>query len=581
MRLCKWLVILCGVMPVMALAAEDIVVKVDGIAGEAKSNLEAYVGTVSSDDLQNWSETRRRLRKSCREAMEAVGYYQSDIEIVPQDKTILIHVKANQPVVVRHLSLKYDGDASNDPAFTALREVLPVHEGEIFHHGRYENLKTQIQNMALERGYFSAKWDVSHVDVIIPEQGKTDNPVADINLIYNSGLRYHFGKVDFANTNKAADLPLQMHWLQTLTPFSEGDPYQASKIIEFNKNLLDSRYFNDVRVRADPVDEDHEVPVDVALTASKLNQLDVGAGYATDLGARASTAWRRPLLNERGHGVEITSEISQVRQTIDTRYTIPWLHPTKDTIQFFAGFKREVVDDTTTTFNTTLGVERQVRNKEGWQRTLSLRFSREAYEKVNGETGNSDLLLPGFSLNRTRSKGGTDPTYGDRQYYQIEAASPYLLSTADLISLRAGWRLLRTYADRHQMLLRADVGGILSNDFDSVPINMRFYAGGDQSVRGYDYQSLAPKDTDGTVIGGRELLVLSSEYAFRLTNRWRLATFVDAGNAFDSPREGLKTGVGVGVRWVSPVGPVRLDVAYGLDNEHPTPRIHFFMGPAL
>ena len=129
--------------------------------------------------------------------------------------------------------------------------------------------------------------------------------------------------------------------------------------------------------------------------------------------------------------------------------------------------------------------------------------------------------------------------------------------------------------------MRADIGSILSSDFDSVPLNMRFYAGGDQSVRGYDYKSLSPRDSTGQVIGATSLLSSSVEYTFKLTKQWRLATFVDAGNAFDAVSEDLKMGTGVGVRWISPVGPVRLDVAWGVSDDNPSPRIHFFMGPAL
>jgi translocation and assembly module TamA len=287
-------------------------------------------------------------------------------------------------------------------------------------------------------------------------------------------------------------------------------------------------------------------------------------------------------LNEKGHSIEITSELSQVRQSMDFRYGIPWRHPINDTLQIIAGFKREDIDSGTITNNAILGVERQKKRESGWQTNESIRWSRESYSKTNGETGQSDLLLPGYAISRVRTKGSkTDPTSGDRQYYQMEFASPEVLSDADLLSLRAGWRLLRTYAERHQVGLRADVGSILSSDFEQVPLNMRFYAGGDQSVRGYDYKSLSPRDSTGQVIGASNLVSASAEYTYKLTPHWRLATFVDTGNAFDAVSEGLKVGSGVGVRWISPVGPVRLDVAWGVSEDSPSPRIHFFMGPAL
>ncbi len=560
--------------------SKDVTLRVEGVTGELKTNIEAYIGQLTEDDLNSWRETLLRLRKVTREASEAVGYYQTEAQFRREKNQVIVTVKANAPVMITALNLTYEkqSEASNDIAFTALLEGLPLKEGQVFHHGRYESIKSLVQNLALERGYFDGKWTTNKVSVTQPTQ------TAEINLNYDSGTRYRFGQVHFSHKQEGQPLPLKLSLLEKLAPFDEGEPYEAEKIIKFNRALIDSRYFTEVRVRADPDPsaENKEIPINVTLGADKPNQVDLGAGYATDIGARLSLAWRRPLLNENGHSIEVTSEISQVRQSIDFRYGIPWRHPINDTLQIIAGFKREDIDNNTLIKNAILGVERQKKRDNGWQTNESIRWSRESYNKDNGEQGQSDLLLPGYGISRVRTKGSkTDPSSGDRQYYQVEFASPDLLSDADLLSLRAGWRLLRTYVDRHQLGLRADVGSIFSGNFDGVPLNMRFYAGGDQSVRGYDYKSLSPRDSTGQVIGATSLLSSSVEYTFKLTKQWRLATFVDAGNAFDAVSDGLKVGTGVGVRWISPVGPVRLDIAWGVSDDNPSPRIHFFMGPAL
>ena len=141
---------------------------------------------------------------------------------------------------------------------------------------------------------------------------------------------------------------------------------------------------------------------------------------------------------------------------------------------------------------------------------------------------------------------------------------------------------LTSFAGGHRLLGRLQAGGIATNDFAAIPPSLRFFAGGDQSVRGYDYQSLSPRDSAGKRVGGRYLLVGSVEYQYPLAERWRLATFVDQGNAFDHLNDPLQTGVGIGLRWVSPVGPLRLDLAHALDDEQGSNfRIHFSMGPEL
>ncbi len=557
--------------------SEKVTLKVQGVTAEVKTNIEAYIGDLNKDDLAQWRETLVRLRKSTREALESLGYYEADIKFNRLEKVIEIDVTLNQPIIIESVNLSYVGEAGNDIAFTALKETFPLKVGTVLHHGRYENAKTMLQNMALERGYFDGQW-LEH-DVTVTQSTHT----AKINLRYDSGVRYKLGDVSFSHVRPNQTLVIDESLLYKLVPFKENDAYEAEKIIKLNKTLLDSRYFNDVRVRAESsLAQDYVIPVNVLLAMDEPNQVDVGAGYATDIGARISATWRRSLFNTHGHSIETSTELSQVRQSATVRYGIPWTHPINDTLQILAGFKRENIDSVAVTNNTVFGLERQKKRDSGWQITEALRWSRESYSQDNGETGRSDLLLPSYSISRVRTKGSkTDPEKGDRQSYQVEFASSSLLSDADLVAVQMGWRWLNTYANRHQLLFRADVGTILSSDFDKVPLNIRFYAGGDQSVRGYDYKSLSPRDATGQVTGASNLAAVSAEYDFKLTSKWRLATFIDAGNAFDATSDGLKIGAGVGVRWISPVGPIRLDIAQGLDDANASPRIHFFMGPAI
>jgi len=98
-------------------------------------------------------------------------------------------------------------------------------------------------------------------------------------------------------------------------------------------------------------------------------------------------------------------------------------------------------------------------------------------------------------------------------------------------------------------------------------------------VRGYDYETLAPEDDEGRLIGGEQLLTASLEAQRRVTGQWWAASFIDTGNAFSNwDSNGLKTGAGLGVRWISPVGPIRLDVAHPFDSQDSF-RIHFSIGP--
>ncbi len=567
---CLLLALLCAAP---AWAAPKLVL--EGVSGELKSNVDAYIGKPEEADIKNWRIGQARLRKLAQSALESLGYYEAEFAFQREGQTVTLRVTPGEPVRVRSIQLKFLGEAGNDVAFTALRESLPLSEGDIFHHGKYESFKARIQNLALERGYFDGEWQSSEVAVDLVQHS------AVIELAYDSGQRYQFGEVSFQNKQEGGQGDINESVLHSLVPFKNGEPYEAAKVIKLNNVLLDSRYFADVRVRVETDQAvERTVPVVVSFSTHKPNSVDVGLGYSTDVGGRISLAWRRPLFNKYGHGVEANTELAEVRRSFSTKYTIPINHPINDTLQLLYGVQREEID-TTVNYNTVLGVQRQTNRDSGWQRIQSLRFSRDTDEYADGTDLKTDLLLPGFSLNRVRSRGGLDPSWGDRQFYQIEAASTQLLSDADLVVLRAGFRLLRTLADKHQFQLRLDGGTIFTDDFAKVPTSLRFFAGGDQSVRGYDYKSLAPRDDKGEVAGGRHLATGTVEYGYLFRPRWRGALFVDAGNAFDSVTEPVKVGTGFGLRWISPVGAIRLDFAWGVSEDNVPFRVHFSLGPSL
>lgn len=549
-------------------------VEVQGASGDLKANIEAYAGKVGEEELGSWRSTRTRLHESVKEALQAMGYYGASVDISQSGGKVLVVVRPGEPVKVRRLNLAFTGDAASDPAFAALRATLPVREGDVLHHGKYESLKTAVRNLGVERGYFNADWAVATVAVDPAAHA------ADIELVYASGPRYRFGPLRFIRVGGGEQDLVRPELMQKFVTFKEGDPYDAGVLIAFNRELLDSRYFSEVRLLVERERSvDNAVPIDVALAADKPNDVDVGIGYSTDIRTRLTLNWKRPLINDRGHGVEINSELSPVRSSVDAKYTVPLTHPLDDTLQYLYGVRREDVQQVVT-WNTVLGVQRQIQQENGWQRVFSLRALRDTTERPE-ETIKTDLVLPGFSLDRLRTKGGVDPWWGDRQFYQVEVASEQFLSDASLIWLRAGIRELRTLAGRHRFVLRGDAGTMFTNDFEDVPQSMRFFAGGDQSVRGYAYKSISPVDENGIAVGARNLLTGSLEYDYEFIKRWRAAVFTDAGNAFDSSNEPFKVGSGVGIRWVSPVGPIRLDVAWPVSETEKRPRVHFSMGPNL
>jgi len=507
------------------------------------------------------------------ETLKAAGYYEPRVDLRREDKRWLLSVDAGEPVRLRSLVTDWQGGIGDDERFRP--PDFPMKEGDILHQGDYEDFKQQVADLALERGYFDARWITHDIAIDLRERR------ADITMRYDSGPRYRFGQVRFLDNKGQPLTGLDTRWLDSMTPFRPGDVLSSRKLFQLQKNLLESRYFADVHVSLlRDQTEGLVVPVEVRADNRKPNKMSVGLGYATDVGPRLTLEWQRHLLNERGHGVEASTELSAVRQQGEIKYRIPLTHPVEDTLQFVLGAQRDDIDDTITR-QLALAVQRVIQPQRGWQVTYGARVSDERYERDSGEKGAQLLVVPGVSFTRLSSRGGLDPVSGTRQFYQIEGTHPALLSDAEYVLLRTGLRWLDTFAGRHMLLARADAGAILSPDFDQVPPSVRFYAGGDNSVRGYDYRSLSPRDSNGDTVGGQYLLAGSLEYNWRWRPTWRPAVFIDAGNAFSTRWQPLELGAGVGIRWISPVGPVRLDVAKAFTEPGKPIRLHITLGAPL
>lgn len=576
----RWLAVLLMLATGEGLAADDWRFQVS--PGDLRADVEAAVRPWQAAVARPGEQTSPvrpdadvaiEAVAAVRETLKALGYYEAQTSLVREQDGWRLRVEAGEPVRVRSLKLEWLGDMEDDRRFKA--PEFPLAIGDVLHQGRYGEFKQQVADHALEQGYFDGRW-VSH-DIAIDLRQRR----ADITLRYDSGSRHRFGEVRFVDFRDAPLSGLDERWLRSLVPFKSGDFISSRKLFQLQKVLLESRYFADVRVslRHDQANG-LVIPVEVRADNRKPNKMSVGLGYATDVGPRLTLEWQRHLLNERGHGLEATTELSQVRQRGELRYRIPWSHPTQDFLQFVLGAQRDVIAEETTTRQTAIAVQRVIQPPRDWQVTYGVRVSDERFERP-GEKDGQMLVVPGISFNKLRSRGGLDPTEGLRQFYQVEISHPGWLSQAEYMLLRGGLRWLDTWAERHMLLARVDGGAILSPGFDRVPPSVRFYAGGDNSVRGYDYRNLAPRASSGDVVGGQYLVAGSLEYNWRWRPTWRPALFMDAGNAFNTRWQPLAVGAGVGLRWISPVGPVRLDIASALSEPGRPLRLHVTLGASL
>jgi len=551
--------------------------RIEGLPERLEENVRVFVGTLPSANERALRRFERDLPERTRTALSALGYYAADVEVdstlAGDDATITITATPNDPVRVRSVDLQVQGPAREDPAFMSVIRRVPLRRNEIFLSGEYEATKSLLLDRAADLGYFDLAFPVAQVRVSRQQLGAT------IRLTAASGERYTFGNVLF--DQDAFTETFLRRWLT----FEPGDPFSTSAIAEVTENLRKSGYFASVRVI--PLRDERygtTVPVRITLVKKQGNLVSLGVGYSTDInGPRLSVSWQKPLINRSGHSAEAAFELSKPRQSFSLGYRIPRRNqPLTNYWGLEAGVLHEDFDESETeTLKSTLNFQRVTLTEHDFIQSLFLRWERE--ESTVAEVENlTDLVLPGVSYARVRRKGRPFVTWGQSENFAVYGGREALLSSIDFFKVTAEFRYLRGFLERSTFVGALQLGWIESNDFDRVPASQRFFAGGDRSVRGFKFRDIGPRNADGDPVGGRYLEVATLEYNYRFRDAWSAATFVDAGRAFNSYDTAYSAGAGVGIRWQSPVGPFRIDVATPIsDGDGHDVRFHLSLGSDL
>ncbi len=518
---------------------------------EASADSEA-VGTGSDDDT------------------EGTGADASAKETPSLDIVVTVTLTPNQPVLIKSSDIKLTGEGEKDPIFRRTISEIPLKVGDVFISRHYEAAKSALFSRAQQLGYFN--FEFADSEVRVSRRAHT----ADIRLVGNTGTRFLFGPVLFSSNRFGTT------FLERWMPFKEGDPYKASFVGEFTQNLQNSGYFKSVRVtpQRDPR-YGTTVPIRVDVIEHAKNKMSIGIGYATDTDFRSRVTWKRPVINRAGHSATAEFGFSRDTQDFSVGYRIPRSNePLYNYWNFSYGLKNDTEIEAES-FLSSLVFERVSRTRSQWTESLFFRWDRETYT-ISGEEDTTDLYMPGVNYTRSRSKGSPFLTWGQSENFLLMGGREALGSSIDILKGQVAFKALRALGNRHTFIGTLQYGAIKASDYERVPTSQRFFAGGDRSIRGFAYRSVSPKDAEGSPVGGRYLEAVNLEYNYRFYDRWSGAVFVDGGRAFNDFDEPYAVGAGIGVRWQSPVGPFRLDLARPVsDNDGSGLRIHLSLGPDL
>jgi len=572
-----WLSLSLALLVPIRTSAANLFIIVEGVEAELEKNVLSYMTINQEKDNKKLGEDRIRRyfqmgNQEIKDALKPFGYYHTFVqsEIKQQDNEWRLYYKITPgpSVKISEIDIRVSGTGETESQIQEVITKFPLKFNDTAIHALYEQGKTALLRATTAQSYLDAKYSKSQL-IIDPQTNK-----ATIHLHLETGDPYFFGKIKFQAVKIKESL------LRRYLEFKEGDRYSGKAVLELQAALESSSYFATVAVIPErDLATNYKIPIKVELSMNKPNKYDLGAGYGTDTGIRGRVRWNRRVLGSHGHTFDVQATVSQIKQEGRISYYIPWRNPRNNRIEIGAGLQnKETV--TYDSIDKSLGTSLQLKYRK-WRETNSLHLEETQFNV--GEEGwrITQLLVLGTSLTQLNVDNYKLIRHGTKYGFGLLGSWDQALSDISFLRAEVSGKLILGLTKHGRVLLRGKLGAMTVSDFDLLPPKYRYFAGGDSSIRGYEYESQGPTNEFGKVIGGQRIIETSVEFDYAIGENWRAAVFWDGGNAFDARGDPMIQGAGVGVRYVLPIGMVRVDVAQAISEPDKPWRVHITIGPDL
>lgn len=569
--------ILCWAGTCGGSAAVEVRVELSGLEDPLLANAQAYLDLAAQQESPELTESwlrhlHRQAPEEIRESLTPFGYYRATVEAsLSQTETgawrATYQVDPGPRVMIRTVDIRWDGEGKDEPTLQQAAEAFPLQPGDPLLHAAYEAGKKALLEQAQALGYADVTATQAELRVMIEQD------VADIVLVLDTGDRYYVGELRLYQDVLTDGLARR--YLSGVQP---GDVFVQDALLALQQDFIYSGYYSlvDIRPRFDQA-ADQRVPVDLTLAPAGRQRLSLGMGYDTDIQANVTLRWTHRRLNVHGHRASFWGQFSLPQSTARANYWIPIFDPRTHRIGFSSQYEREDSDNVD---RRTVIVEPAyywTRNDWEWKGFVEDRW--EQFTTANEPEETINLISLGTSVQRRNLESGAFPRKGWTLFTEVRGAPTDGFGNTYVRALHEG-SVYAPVGSAGRLFLRTEWGLASVGDFTQYPSSLRFFAGGDASIRGYEWKSVGPTNEDGEVIGGRNVLTLTGEYDHQILSSWALAAFIDAGNAYNEEIDELLLGAGTGLRFLAPFGAVRFDFAWPLNEDPDDPtlgdfRIHF------
>ncbi|HEX9139336.1 MAG TPA: POTRA domain-containing protein [Steroidobacteraceae bacterium] len=568
-------------------AQASIRIEIEGVEGSLRRNVVTLLSLERYKDNERVEPEAverlyRRADDEVRSALRPFGYYEPTVTTAPltQDRQhnwiVHIAIDPGQPVLITVVSIIVRGDGATDPSFTKLAPPANLKPGHRLEHADYEQAKDDLQRVALTFGYLDARLQRNEL-LVDPTQHS-----AEIHLEIDTGARYRFGATTIDQN------VIRESQFRRFLRYQEGEFFDVGKQLRTQFALDDSQYFSTVDVeRGDPDTEHHTVPMHITAKRS-TNSFSFGPGYGTDTGARITAGFTNPVINDRGHRLRILVQASQIEQLADASYDIPIGDPARDRFSIVGLAQYEQLTNSVTASALSLGPSfTEVRGV--WQTGIAVNgVHAVTTDELSGRQGDY-LVVPQLSFATVPEGYLGEALFTRVLNVSIEGSDAGLGANTNFLRADVQSERVLNISPIWHLLLRGEVGAMVVGNFPELPGFYRFFAGGDRSVRGFEFDSLSPTRYNSlgqpVQIGAPNLITGTFEVERDLPRSFGIATFFDFGNAIDHFNNPLAASVGIGGRWRLPVVTVGLDIAQAVrapgQASLPGPRLSLNISPKL
>ncbi|MEO3432210.1 autotransporter assembly complex family protein [Inquilinus sp. CAU 1745] len=491
------------------------------------------------------------------------------IEAAPADVPVPVELEVDPgpAYLIDDLAIVTAGDRSPDLPVPIDREALPLQPGDPARSGAILSTQSAIEGQIRDQGYPFAGVPLREAVV--------DHATEEMDVTFGveTGPSATMGEVTFEGLDQVKE-----SFARGRIPFEVGDQYSPDRLTELRDDLAEPDVFSSIRLEvANELTPEGRLPVDVTVVEKPRRFIGFGAEYATSEGFGANAFWGHRNLFGGAERIRIDAEVGRVGTdevaSLDYRLGLSFKKPDflrrdQNLVADFAilqenpdAYERRGVEGT-------IGIEREVTERLTLGAGITGELSRVTQDD---ETETIRLIGIPLTLSYDATDNLLDPTEGFRIDLSFTPFPSWLGSNRNFFSSRVITSAYEDFGTEGKAILagRFSVGTLFGEERDDVPASRRFYAGGGGSIRGYDYQSVGPLDEDGDPQGGRSVVEGSLELRYRITETIGIVPFIDAGMAFEDSvpdfSEDLQIAAGIGGRYYTGFGPIRVDVAFPLN----------------